>query len=201
MSATVEQVDLDAIERDVENKIDELRRAVSRLSLDVMSDSAVRAELIDVERELSDAQQELVRVALARGEQERREAEARGKALDARQRAAYRMAQKLQPDREKAATVVDEAAKQFVSAIAGWASTCREQQRALAQAGRPAMADVASPRTYMVEGALAKAMSDARWAKRFGGLHVWERLPLISPMHQKSLAASDARPVEPLEKK
>ena len=200
MSATVEQVDLDAIERDCEHKIGELRKAVSRLSLDAMTDPEVRNELVGVERELAEVETERHRVDLARAEQERRDADARQKALDARQQAAYRAAQKLQPGREQAAAAVDEAAEEFVRRIADFTAVCRKQQAALIQAGQPQVANIARPRGFLLEATLAKALTDARWAKTVGpGL--WERLPLIPLQHQKPLVESDAHPVEPPEGK
>ncbi len=201
MSAIAEpqEVDLDALQADVETKIRGLRDAIGRLSLDALSDGTVRAEMIDAEHQLAECQQELVHIGLARAEQERREVEARQKALGAQQRAAYKKARQLQPKRVRAAEAVDAAAKSFVDAISEFVGVCRDQQAALQSAGQPQQANVARAQPFLVEASLAKALSDARWQKRTTGL-TFERLPLIPIAHQRKLAESDARPVEPEEK-
>lgn len=191
-------VDLDALERDCETKIGELCGAIGRLSLDALSDPEVRHELVDVERELAEAQQEIQRIHLARAEQERRDMEARQKALGARQAAAYKAARQLQPKRERAAEAVDAAAEVFISAISEYVTICHSQQAALVQAGQPQVANIARARGFAIEATFARALTEARWAKQLGGVNPFERLPLIPAMHRKALAESDARPVEPL---
>jgi hypothetical protein len=197
MSATVERVDLDAIEVDAQEKIDRLREAVSRLSLDAFSDPAVREELIAVEHELSDVEVELQRIASARAEQERRDMAAREAAETERQQAAYNDARRLQVERSTAAKAVDRAGESHVAAVLRWVDVCRRQEAKLRESGRPAVADMAKPRGHVVEAAFAHAFRDAWWAGTLRGLGIWDRLPLIRQAHKRPLAESDAKPVEP----
>jgi hypothetical protein len=197
----VAEVDLDAARAEVEENISRLRRAVSRLSLGAFTDSdpAVRSELIGVEGELADAEAELQRISLARAERERLAIEAQAAEQDAARLAALEVAQRLQPARAEAARAVDVAAAAHVEAVASFVSVARAQQQALRRAHQPETAHIARASGFAVEAAFARAMREAKWSGSLRGIDLWTRLRYIPVGHQRLLAESDARPVEPLE--
>jgi hypothetical protein len=188
-------VDLDAIDQELVEKIDELSRDRQRLALAAMSDNSARARLSDIEAELSTAQGERQRLDLARAEQFRLDAEARQEQLDAERAAALKDARRLQARRQDAAAAVDATAREFAAAVLEYAEICGRQQVRLLEAGYSEnWTRVARFQGYPVEAALACALRET------GAAHVpaFERLPVILPAHQKPLADSDPRVVEPL---
>lgn len=196
---TTQEVDFDALERDLLERLAAARQRRQELALDVLSDPAGRQELGQVEDVIAECEHEQQRLALARAELERRELARREKEESEARRAAYREAQLLQSARERAAEAIDRAATAFVAAIVAYGDVCVRQQTALRSAGRPQQAHIARPFRFGIEATFARAMSEARGKRQL--VDVWERLPLIPPMHQKPLAEADARPVEPINEK
>ncbi len=189
--------DLLALQADAEDNIERLRRDVSRLSLDSLGgDPEVRAELLDCERQLGEAEAEVVRIERARVEAERREMERDQTAFNARQAAALKDARRLQGERAKAAEAVDVAAVAFTDAIVAYVTACRDQQGKLRAAGNVDLAHIARPVGFSIEAAFAHAMREQTFRGALRGL--WERMPLIPVGHQRPLAEADAKVVEPL---
>jgi hypothetical protein len=167
---------------------------IARLSLDGFHDEDVKQELIGVEAELAAGEAELQRVAHARAEQERREAEARQQELDERQAQALALARKMQPRRQAAAEAVDKAAASFAKAIGQHVEIAHAQQRALSEAGRAGTAHASRPSAFALEAALAYALREAAWNGALREIGVLRRLPSIPVRMQRPLAESDAAP-------
>jgi hypothetical protein len=162
MTAGTGPVDLDAVERDANDRIDELRQRRQPLALDALSDRKVRTELDKVETELAGAEAQLGRVELARAEQGRREAERQRQELDERQAAALEQARRQQGERQAAAVRIDREASNLMEAISCYVGACSEQQRWFTEAGLSQAASAAQPRAWLVEGALIHAKRQVR---------------------------------------
>jgi hypothetical protein len=109
---------LDAIEADARRRIEELTEAKARLSLDAFEDEAVAQDLQSVESELSSAQNELVRLALARAERGRRVAGQAEQAERERVAKERHAADSLSPKIEAAIRAEGKSAAAFARAIA-----------------------------------------------------------------------------------
>lgn len=72
--------DLDALERDAQERVTELRQQRQRIAPEALTDASAKQELLDVEVELAEAERAAGLVPLARAEGERREAEAKERA-------------------------------------------------------------------------------------------------------------------------
>ena len=183
------QLDLDALEREVQANVLNLRAAIGRLSLDaIRGDEALREELRGCESQLDEAQAELGRIVLARAEAERRELEQQAGEERARREAACERAHELQAERTKAAKQVDRAAAKFIEAVGAYVNLAERQSAEFAQAGMTQARDAARPRGFAIEAAFACALhrSDAD----LRGLGLWDRLPVTSG-HTKPLADAD----------
>ena len=72
--------DLDALERDAQERVTELRQQRQRIAPEALTDASAKQELLDVEVELAEAERAAGLVPLARAEGDRREAEAKERA-------------------------------------------------------------------------------------------------------------------------
>jgi hypothetical protein len=156
------EVDLDALERDLSEKIRELDSRRPGLALDAaLGDTKAEAELQRIEQDIAGAQAELQRIVIARGERERRDQVARAEAEAARRSAALDSAADLGRRRQKAARVVDREAARFLNAIAEWTELGLDQERALADAGWPEAAITVRPMGHQIESAFCEAVMRA----------------------------------------
>ena len=203
MAAVAESVDLDALETSARANVQRLEETVARLSLDAVKDPAVREELVDCESQLTEAERELERLGLARGEQGRRDQEAAEQAEAGRRDAALQRAQELQSEREKAARATDSALRKFAHALRQWDKITSEQEALLRQAGWSFEAAMAArPRPWMAESAVQRALRDAGVPSGLIRMEAFSGLePAVSPGRVRPLAECDAKPVAPLEGK
>ena len=184
-------VDLDRIEADATARLAELTEQRARLALDALVDADVQAELESVESEVSACEQAIQRVALARGEQGRREQAAAQAAEDERRQAALDRARGLQVERESAVRAIDSGLRKAATAWADYSRVCVDQQRELRAAGRP---DGGPAPSSAIERALAKALEGAAAPPGMIDLPPLSGRPAL-------LAELDPRLVEPAEVK
>jgi hypothetical protein len=178
-------VDLDRLEEDATVRLGQLTEQRGRLALDALVDSAVHAELENVESEIRACQDALERMQLARAEQGGREVEAAAAADRHRREEALDRAAELQVARDAAARQVDVALSALSSQVAVWLKVVASQDRALLEAGRPQSQGVRRGREIALEAAYCQAM---------GALGVL-RLEGAPPRKWQSLEDGDARPV------
>lgn len=190
-------VDLGALAADATTRLAELEEQRLRLSPEALSDSEVAAELADIESAIVSCRQVLERVRLARVETERREHQAE---TDVRERARQEClahARRLEGERRKAAAAVDKAAAVFATQLRAFDRITTEQEVQLRRAGERQAADIARPRSWMFELALAHALRAAglpRGALRVEALIGAEHVALSQI---RPLAELDPRPIEP----
>lgn len=185
--------DLQALARDAERRLVELREQRARLSLDALTDpeGAEGQELASVESETAAAERQLAHARLAGEERDRRESEAREHAEREQRQQGYERAQALQRDREAAAGKIDRGAKALAGALAVFDCVVREQDEALKQAGRREGTRV---RPDAIESAVHAALQAAGVQRG--------ALPLELRFHPRpqALLDGDQKPVEPAEK-
>lgn len=193
IAVTEQTVDLEALARDAEARLAELRPQVQRLALDALNDPRIASELDDVRSEIASAERAVEQVQLAHTEKGRRASEAAEKAaLQARERA-MEQAQALQSDRERGAAAVDGALSELARQVSAWLATCDEQAAALQAAGRRPAQRAARDRSLALDAAFIDAM---RLVPRgilqldVGG---W-------PPRGRPLVEGDHRPVQTIEK-
>ncbi len=193
MSATVvTDPDLDAIEAAARAQIGRLEQARARLSLDALRDPDVREEVADIEHQISDAEREIERIALARTEGERRERQAVVDAEAERRAVALKEAEKFHAQRLKAAKAADEAAAVYAAKLRQWDQLTTAEEGALRRAGRPADADAARPRSWQIEAALRYAIVNAGNQPSIVRLEAFSGGASVGPRNVRPLAESEA---------
>jgi hypothetical protein len=106
------------------------------LSLDALTNDDARQELSGVERDLEAGERELVRIELARREDDRRQRQAREQAEAERVQDALDRAAELAGDRERAEAKLAKAAGELARSIAAVHDVAAKQATALSEAGR-----------------------------------------------------------------
>jgi hypothetical protein len=117
-------------------KLEGLTERRQELSLDALTNDDARQELSGVERDLEAGERELVRVELARREDQRRQRQGRDEAEAERVQAALDRAAELAGDRERAEAKLAKAASDLAKAIGQVHDVAAHQAAALSEAGR-----------------------------------------------------------------
>jgi hypothetical protein len=187
-TATEQTVDLEALARDAEERLAELRPQVQRLALDALTDPRIASELDDVRSEIASAERAVEQVQLAHAEQGRRALEAAEKAArEAREAAAAREAE-LSVELDAAGREVEATFAAASRCVSAWLELGEARDRESVAAGRRPGANAHALRALALDGAFRHAM---------------RRLPravltlegAIQPRHVVPLV--DVRPVEP----
>ena len=190
-TTAAEAVDLDRIERDMQEQVERLRSEQQGLALDALTDPAAARELTKVKADLTAAQQALEHLELARIETGRREQEARDQQAQRARDEALARARELQVEREKAARAFDSAAGKLATALAGLYKICGEQSNALAAAGERQASWSAQFRPGTVTDAVKHALHAAGAPDPF-------ELPPTRSHPLRALAEGDVRPIGPI---
>jgi chromosome segregation ATPase len=204
MSAVAEtpaDIDLGALAADATRRLGDLEEARLRLSPESLTDATVAGELSRVESEIESCKQMLERVRLARTEVERRELQAQADAAEAARQAHLAEARRLQAERRKQAAVVDKAASVYAKALREFDRITSAQEAELRRAGDRTAADIARPRPWMFELALAAALRDAGCPHGILRVEALAGAEHVSQSAIRPLGLSDSRPIEPAESK
>lgn len=167
-------VDLEELEASVRVHVEDLTEQRARLSLDSLSDPAVVGELERVEVALQDAQSELERIELARGERGRRQTAATEQAEAERIARARVEADRLQGVRDHLGQSVDAAAQQLAEAISAYLEVAGEQASCRRALGLPPFMDPAPG----IEAAVIFALRRSGADRAFGRLAAVHARPL-----------------------
>jgi hypothetical protein len=191
MTTATEQtaVDLEALGRDAEARLAELRPQVQRLSLDALTDPRIASELDDIRSEIASAERAVEQVRLAHTEKGRRASEAAAEAArEARVVAAARVAE-LSAELQTAGAEVDAAFAVVCRTVEKWLALGEARDRESVAAGRRPGANAHALRAIQLDGAF-----------RFGT----RRLPMgvlglegfVQPRSVRALVQADVRPAE-----
>ncbi|HWW90439.1 MAG TPA: hypothetical protein VNY35_06650 [Solirubrobacteraceae bacterium] len=126
----------DTAETELRAKLVALNERRQELSLDAIGDEASTKDLSTVERDLEAGERELVRIDLARREDDRRQRQAREHAEAERVQDALDRAAGLAGDRERAEAKLTKAAAELARSIAAVHDVAAKQAAALSEAGR-----------------------------------------------------------------
>jgi hypothetical protein len=134
-----QDIDLDALEADCQGKLEQLREQESRLSLDALRDDAAMEELGSIASEIRAAEAELHRIALARGEAERRTQEEERLAERQLREQWEREAAKLESQVPAIEKEIDEAFRNLAGKLRRWVDHGAARERAALQLGQGGM--------------------------------------------------------------
>ncbi len=179
--------DLAAIERDADARVALLRKQRQRLAPEALTDDAVKAELLNIESELVEAERAAELAPLAREERERREREAREQAKEQQREAAFNRGRELEPERVKRAQGVDKAIAALMKALKAYRDTAGEQYANLRRAGLdPQRHHPERVLAAVRAGMLAEQLPSVAFADVFGPLGKNDR-PLAESEPEKEL--------------
>lgn len=196
--ANAEPVDLDALQKDAERRIEQLREQRMRLAPEALTDSEVAAELKAIEGEIANCEAALERMKLAWAEKDRRSRQEQADAEAERRTAAMRKARELEAERRRASRAVDSALRRFATALRSFGKTTTAQERALRAGGwSMEQSQAARPRPWTIEAAVMRAPWDASCPSNILRLESFNNG--LGPSHVKPLAENDAKVIEPAE--